>query len=278
MAVASIVEAAEREYILGTGRDELDRLGYQHRVWLEQAARAWDQAGFTLGHTLLDVGCGPGFATIDLAHLVGAGGRVIAVDESPRFVDHLRSVATALGLTQIDARRGDVQELLIDESTIDGAYARWVLCFVPRPQAVVDGVARALKPGGVFVVQDYSNYLGLRLAPPSRIMRRVVEAVERSWRDGGGDPEIGLRLPSMMEGAGLEVIDVRPVTRVASPGTALWNWPTTFFRNFLPVLVSKGYLSAGDAEEWRTEWAAHTANPAARFSTPPMFNVIGRKR
>src|SRR4051812_47686652 len=77
----------ERDYVLGTHDEEIERLGLQHNVWRPRALAAWQRAGFTTGQTLIDVGCGPGYATLDLAELVGRDGHVIAVDRSRRFLD-----------------------------------------------------------------------------------------------------------------------------------------------------------------------------------------------
>lgn len=63
--------ADEIEYVLGTDDAELARLGFQHQVWARVTVAAWEHAGFHRGATLLDVGCGPGYATFDLASLVG---------------------------------------------------------------------------------------------------------------------------------------------------------------------------------------------------------------
>lgn len=266
--------ALEHEYVLGTNDAELWRLGYQHRVWLEHAAAAWERAGFTLGQSILDVGCGPGHASIDLAHLVGPAGRIVAIDASERFVAHLRHAAKTLDLNHIEARVADVQA--IDEPPVfDGAYSRWVLCFVADPEAVVAGVSRALKPGGRFVVQDYSHYRGVTLTPPSPIMQRVIDAVDQSWRMRGGDPEVARRIPEWMRRYGLRVCDVRPLVRIAAPGSPLWNWPTTFFRNYLPVLESMGLLTRDECDEWRSMWERCSQDPDARFTTPPMFDILG---
>ena len=59
------MKPSEHEYVLGTDRAELERLGLQHQLWSEHAPRAWERAGFQRGMKLLDVGCGPGFATFD---------------------------------------------------------------------------------------------------------------------------------------------------------------------------------------------------------------------
>ncbi|MFY9341712.1 MAG: methyltransferase domain-containing protein, partial [Planctomycetota bacterium] len=72
----------EREYVLGTGADELSRLGLQHRLWSDAAHQAWQRACIRPGQRVLDVGCGPGYAAFDLAQIVTAVGAVVGVDES----------------------------------------------------------------------------------------------------------------------------------------------------------------------------------------------------
>src|SRR5262245_39571237 len=85
--------SSEREYVLGTHDVEVERLGLQHRVWRARARDAWRRAGFTAGQTILDLGCGPGFASLDLAELTGPPGRVVAIDQSARFLAVLDDLA-----------------------------------------------------------------------------------------------------------------------------------------------------------------------------------------
>lgn len=266
------------EYLLGTDDDELRRLGFQHQVWAGYAAASWERGGFGPGHRVLDLGCGPGYATLDLARLVGAEGRVVGVDASPRFVAHLQARAAALGATNVSAEVQDAETLDMPADHFDGAYARWVLTFVRRPEAIVAGAARALRRGGRLVIHDYSKYDGLQLAPEHRVTETVVAAISRSWRDGGGDPHVGARLPRLMADAGLEVVSITPIHRVARPGTALWQWPRTFFDNYLPGLVERGYLARDEMDAFDAVWAERAADPAAYFATPPMVEVVGVKR
>lgn len=267
----------ERGYVLGTGEDELLRLGFQHRLWSESAHAIWERAGIAPGHAVLDLGCGPGFATLDLAQLVTPAGRVVAVDESPRFLEYLRTQLDARRVTHVDVVHGDAQKLELPPGSFDRAYTRWVLCFVPDPAALVANVARALKPGGVWAVQDYYRYTAITLASPSDAFRRVIQAVDASWRQPGGDPEVGTRLPRMMTEHGLRIREVRPLVRAARPGEALWEWPASFFRNFLPVLVGKGLITGADADAFRRDWDEHTRDPGAFFCTPPMVDIIASK-
>jgi SAM-dependent methyltransferase len=266
-----------REYVLGTHDAELTRLGLQHRLWSEHTFACWRRCGVRPGSAVLDVGSGPGHTAFDLLPMVGPSGRVIAVDESQRFVEFMRQRAASLRVDNLEAVAADVQDMSLPAAAVDVAYARWVLCFVPRPEAVIERVARALKPGGVFAVQDYINWAALTLSPPSDAFLRVMPSVGKSWRERGGDPAVGQRLPSLMAAAGLEVEEIRPLQRIARPSDPLWEWPTTFFFNFIPMLVERGLVTPQDWRDFQREWNERTHDPNAVFWTPSMVEIIARR-
>jgi ubiquinone/menaquinone biosynthesis C-methylase UbiE len=267
----------DREYVLGTDDAELLRLGLQHRLWSAQAFACWERAGVTPGATVLDVGAGPGFGTIDLAQLVTPSGRVIAVDESERFLRHLAERARSLGIAHVETRAQDVQRLDVPAASVDIAYARWVLCFTPRPEDVVARVAAALKPGGVFAVQDYIDWGALSLSPKSEAFLRVMPSVGKSWRDHGGDWQVGARLPAMMAARGLRVEAILPLQRIARSTDPLWQWPTTFFANFIPRLVEQNLLAAEDWRAMERDWAERSRDENAFFWTPSMVEIVARR-
>ena len=267
----------ENEYVLGTDDAELVRLGLQHRLWSAQAFACWERAGVTPGHTVLDVGAGPGFASLDLAQIVTASGRVIAVDESERFLRYLAQRAASLGIAHIETRVGDVHSLDIRAQSVDVAYARWLLCFTARPEDVIARVASALKPGGVFAVQDYINWGALSLSPRSDAFLRVMPSVGKSWRDRGGDWQVGGRLPALLAAAGLRVDYMEPLQRLARSTDPLWQWPTTFFANFIPRLVEQGLVSERDWREMESDWNERSRDPNAFFWTPSMVEIVARR-
>ncbi len=265
------------EYVLGTHDAELARLGLQHRLWSEHTFACWRRCGIRPGDVVLDVGSGPGYTAFDLIPLIGSSGRVVAVDESERFIDYVRARASSLGIDNIEGRVADVQEMALPAASVDIAYARWVLCFVPRPEAVIARVAHALKPGGVFAVQDYIHWAALTLSPKSDAFLRVMPSIGKSWRDRGGDPQVGQRLPALMAAAGLEVEEIRPLQRIARPADPLWEWPTTFFSNFIPMLVEQGLVTKADWVDFQSEWSERTRDPNAVFWTPSMVEIIARR-
>jgi ubiquinone/menaquinone biosynthesis C-methylase UbiE len=274
--------ATPDEYVLGTGDSESARLGLQHRLWSASAHSLWERAGILPGHTVLDVGCGPGHATIDLAEIVGARGHVIAVDESPLFLKHLHDRTQGQHLKNVERVLGDAQRLealLADRAgSVDLAYCRWVLCFVPDPESLIRGVAGLLKPGGSFAIQDYFNYEAMALAPRREAFARVVRAIGTSFRDRGGDPDIVARIPALCRKHGLEVTFLNANNRIARPGSTIWAWPETFFATFVPRLVEMGYISTEDRKAFEAAWSEAGDDPDAFMHLPTVFDVIAVKR
>jgi ubiquinone/menaquinone biosynthesis C-methylase UbiE len=270
------------EYILGTGEQESARLGLQHRLWAASAHVLWERAGILPGMTILDVGCGPGHATMDLAEIAGPRGHVYAVDESALFLKQLHDRAAARQLRNVERILGDAQQIhqLLPHllAKADFAYARWVLCFVPDPEAVVAGVAALLKRGGCIAIQDYFSYESMTLAPRRDAFSRGVQAIGRSWRDRGGDPDIAARLPGLLRQHGLEVTYLNVNQRVATPDSTIWQWPDSFWQNYLPRLVEMGYLTGDEAAAFEAAWAQAASDPDSFMMLPPVWDIIARKR
>lgn len=268
------------EYVLGTGDDELARLSQQHRLWSDAALAAWKRAGIDAGRRVLDVGCGPGYAAMDVAQIVGPAGAVVGVDESPNFIAFLDEQARFRRLTQLRGIVGDVQNLpaaLGGEKPFDLIYARWVLCFVPDPEAVIRGIAAALRPGGRVVIHDYFNYTSMTAAPRRNSHDKAVAATFQSWKQRGGDPDICGRAPKMLHTAGLRVEHITVHSRIARGGEAMFQWPLVWWRTFAPKLVEKGLLAQADCDELLRDLDEIAADPTQFIQCPPVYEIIAAR-
>lgn len=266
------------EYILGTDPVELERLRFQHQAWVRQAYELFERGGLRAGQRVLDLGCGPGFTTLELAHVVGPTGRVLAVDQSARFLATLRRECARLALTQVEPRLSGVEELELAPASLDAAYARWLFCWLPDPVVVLGHVARALKPEGVLLFQEYVDWGAMRLFPQAPAFARVVEACLASWRAGGATIDFAAEVPGLAPRAGLVLEHFQPRARLGRVGSLEWRWLDQFFHLYLPKVVERGLLTEPELEAWRVEWAARAAEGSSYVATPTVADVILRKR
>ncbi|MBI1212067.1 MAG: methyltransferase domain-containing protein [Alphaproteobacteria bacterium] len=269
---------SDRDYVLGTHDAEIERLGFQHQVWREHALDAWRRAGITTGQTVIDVGAGPGYASEDLAKIVGESGQVIAVERSRRFLDALTARTRRHRLHNVSTIEVDVVDATFGEAVADAAWCRWVLSFVREPKAVIGHLARALKPGGVAVFHEYLDYRSWRLAPRSTMFERFVDAVIDSVRAEGGKIDSGLALRHHLADAGFEIRSARPIIEIVPPGNAFWQWPASFVASFLERLLASGRLTAQDAADTRAALTAAKADRRSLMVTPLVLEIVARKR
>ncbi|MGV6814351.1 MAG: methyltransferase domain-containing protein [Phycisphaerales bacterium] len=281
--------AHENEYVLGTNEAELHRLGFQHRLWFVPAHRLWERARLSPGMKVLDVGCGPGFASMDMAQLVTRSGRVVGVDESASYVEFAKGQAVGRQQPQARFYVGDVTHIDrvlgeqgardgIEPGSFDMAYIRWVMCFVDDPVATISSIARMLKPGGKLLIQDYFNYDSMRVAPPSEAFETVIAAIAKSWVEHGGDTDIMGKLPRIAIDAGLQIEHLAQAQiETPRPGTTMWNWPDSFWPVFIPRLEELGYISADEHEAFKRAWVETSNDPAAFMHLPPVYEMIAVK-
>ena len=102
------------------------------------------------GERVLDVGCGFGDSTRQLAELAGEGTTALGVDLAPRFIETAREEAAAAGARNVRYEVADVELARFDE-TFDYAFARFGTMFFANPVAAFRNVRLALRPGGRFV-------------------------------------------------------------------------------------------------------------------------------
>lgn len=266
------------EYILTTEPAEIERLRLQHHAWIEQAYALFRKAGLRAGELVLDLGCGPGFTSFELARVVGPSGHVIARDESARFLEWLAGERDRLGLANIEPSQGKVEDLELPDASLDAAYARWLFCWLPEPEVVLARVARALKPGGAVMLQEYLDWGRMKLLPRSRVFELGVEACMESWRKGGGTIDFATLVPTLAAACWLEVETFEPIARIGAVGSLEWRWIGGFFRSYLPKLVEKGSFAAADLDSWIAEWARRESSGEGYCYAPTMVDGVLRKR
>jgi len=241
-------------YVLGTTRSERERLERQHAIWQADTHAAWDRAGFAQGQRLLDLGCGPGFAALDLAGRVGLQGAVLAIDNAPPYLEQLSREAQARGLDQLSTRHLDLGSALATQAIAtslgrgqwDGAWCRWLAMFLPDPDALIALVAQLLRPGARLVLHEYVQWDSFALHPRGEGVARFVQRCISHWQANGGDPHVARRLPQLLEARGLRLVEARSLMACEPTGGPKARWLQDFLRCYPPQLAAAGLWSDAD--------------------------------
>lgn len=272
---------SQQDYVLGVHDTEISRLGLQHRAWRARALGLWRKAGLRAGARVLDFGCGPGYASLDLAEIVGPAGAVLAVDRSSAFLARLSAEATARALSQISPREADLMipdlDLAADFGQVDFAWARWIFAFTPELDRALDNFTAALAPGGMAAITEYITYNTWGFLPAEPVIADFCASVMQSWRARGGEPDVAGRVVAGLIARGFEVQLIEPALEIITQSDPLWDWPESFIRSNVPRLVELGDMSETAAQNVLAAWEAASARPQTRMITPLTAQILAKK-
>ena len=196
-------------YIIRGGVEGRERLRVISRPLAPTTEALLRRAGAAGAASCLDVGCGGGDVTLKLAAL--SGGRVVGVDIDDTKLALAREEA---GDAAVEYRWHDIAAEPLGEA-FDVVYVRFVLTHLTDPAAACERLFAAVAPGGRIAVEDI-DYSGCFSHPESAAFQRYCEWYTEAARRRGCDPDIGPRLPELLDGAGFEDLElsvVQPIGR-----------------------------------------------------------------
>lgn len=158
------------------------------------------------GETVLDLGSGGGIDCFFAAKTVGPGGRVIGIDMTDRMLELATQNATKLGATNVEFKKGHIEEIPQPDSTVDLVISNCVIALSDDKDAVFREIFRILKPGGRLVISDMVTNEEL----PEDVRRSAAE-----WVTCVGGADLKDRYLQRIERAGFErreVVEDVPVS------------------------------------------------------------------
>jgi SAM-dependent methyltransferase len=226
---------------------------------------AENSAAYLLPHLaqdakVLDVGCGPGTITADLADRVPQG-HVTGIDFAQEIIEQAKQ--TVGGRTNLDFATGDVYALDYPDGSFDVVHAHQVLQHLGDPVRALREMRRVTKPGGLIAARDV-DYGGMSWYPDSPVLDEWLQLYLAVARGNGGDPRAGRRLHVWAREAGCTDVTCSSSnwTYATEAERAWWGglWADRTVKSSYATNVTEGgYATAEDleriAEGWRA-WAA----------------------
>ncbi len=167
--------------------------------------RLLEDAGLSEGMRVLDIGCGMGVVSRQIAQLVGRSGSVMGIDVDAASLDLARAQTAQAGLSNIQYVQADLHTYQPEEESFDAIVGRRVLMYLRTPPQVLARLSSGLRRGGVFAFQEQT-----RSIPSDRLGHWPLHDQLFAWvwetvRREGADPKLGVVLPRLLSQLGLSV-------------------------------------------------------------------------
>ena len=222
---------------------------------LERRAKAEDEVAardtylglldIAAGERVLDVGCGSGAVTREIARRVGSHGLAVGLDPSPALLAVARKLAQETGFgDHVEFREGDALRLPFPDSSFDAVVCVTVLSHVPRGEAAIPELVRVLRPGGRLGIFDLDTDMTAFTHPDRVLTRRIVAAASDATAVNGW---LARQLPFLLQRAG--IVDVR--ARGFFPiETDLQSFYANMADRCAEVAVKAGVISEFEGRAW----------------------------
>lgn len=234
-------------YALGAQDDELDRLDLQGSYYRMATIDALRWAGVEPGMTVLDIGSGTGAVAFDAARVVGPTGSVLGVDLAEASVQTATERAARLGLDNVTFQQADLTSWQ-PEATFDALTGRLITMYLPNPPAAIAALSRAVRPGGVVLLQEFAMSTG-RPVEGAALLQLTIDRMLAAFRAVGAPTDLGLDLGRVFRGAGLGT----PTMTVASrwedgPDAVAYALLAGITRTLLPVMEAHHIATAAEVD------------------------------
>ncbi len=220
------------------------------------------------GLSLLDIGCGPGTITADLADLV-APGQAVGLDSSSDVIAQAEAYAASRGVTNLRCEVGDLFSLRYDDATFDVVHAHQVLQHLVDPTGALVEMRRVLRPGGVLAVRD-SDYGAFVWAPADPALDRWLQLYLAVTERNGHDARIGPSLLGVAHAAGFDDVAVSSSCwTFADPESRQWwggLWADrVLLSRFAEQAVAYGLSTTEELEQIADAFLRWAASPDGVF-------------
>jgi len=261
-------------YVLRGGQWGYDRLKLLARFKRGDTLELFRRAGVRPGMRCLDLGCGGGEGTFDLAAAAGPEGSVTGVDMDEVKLDLARREAARRGLGNIEFRRANLNDWH-EPGAYDAVYCRFVLQHLSQPVDLLRRMWAGVRPGGVLIVED-ADFDGWCCHPANGGFGFFLRAYSQVIKRRGGDHAMGRKLYGCFLAAGIPDPEVAVVQPVRTQGEAkALAWST--LEAVADAIVSEHLASADEVSAALDDLQRFTADPRTLICGPRVFQLWSRR-
>ncbi len=231
-----------------------------------------DRVGLNNGLECLDIGCGSGEVTLELARRVRPDGHVKGGDIDETKLTLARTEAHLQGIDNVTFSPMDASDMH-ESGTYDIIYARFLLTHLANPSQTLGMLYQHLRPGGSIILEDI-DFNGNVTFPDCPAFERYQALYCTCVKHRGGDPFIGIKLPSLLRKNHFTNVRMAAVQALGMEGDIKLIGAITM-ENIADALLHDGLASAPEINEIITELYAFADNPDTISGMPRIIQAWG---
>ncbi|MCB0613309.1 MAG: methyltransferase domain-containing protein [Phaeodactylibacter sp.] len=262
------------EYSIHGGRKGNERLAILSRTVGATTSKFLDAHQATLSGSCLDLGCGSGSVSLDIAKRLQGRGEVYGLDMDPVNIASAQEAASRQQVQNIQFQRFDAYELT-DTGRYNAVYSRFLLSHLHDPAKVLDNIFRGLVPGGRVLLED-TDFSGHFCYPASPAFDAYVRLYQALLEARGADANIGRKLHQLLQQAGFQEISVQVVQPVHTQEEGKLMAEITM-EGIAGALLQEGLAGEAEIRETVRELKAFRADELTIMSLPRIFQVSAVK-
>jgi SAM-dependent methyltransferase len=260
-------------YAIRGGRPGYDRLALLARERWPDTQALLARAEVSAGMRCIDIGCGGGAVTLELAQLAGPDGAAVGIDIDEVKLGLARRAAAERGLRNAEFVVADVSGW-DQPGGYDVVYARFLLHHLSQPASLLRRMWAAVRPGGVLIVED-ADFGGWCCDPDNEGLRFFVDSYQRVLRHRGGDATLGRKLRRCFLAAGIPGPQLGLAQRVHEGDAKELAWSTLAATG--DAILAEGVATAAEFDAALASLREFTADPDTLICGPRVFQLWSRR-
>jgi len=200
----------EYSYAIAVGKKDEERLKVLNNLYNPVSLEFLKDMGIQKGMKVLDLGCGSGIMSSEIAKLISKNGKVIALDINEKQLEIEKKITKIHGAENVEFCYLSAYDFSkLEKNSFDAVFCRFLLMHVQNADLILENIKKILKPNGKLILIETLGDYSITCYPSFKEFEEFIELGVKQFQLQKSDSSIGYKLPEILKSHGFNVSDIR---------------------------------------------------------------------